>query len=69
MAMLELIFSHWVTYLFLFWMLVIVIGNLWPKTGIGIRAFGKATLSSRIPGKRHPTPHWVKKARRRADAA
>jgi hypothetical protein len=29
--MIDLILTHWATYLFLFWLLVIAIGNLWPR--------------------------------------
>ena len=29
--MIDLILFNWATYLFLFWILVIAIGNLWPR--------------------------------------
>jgi hypothetical protein len=29
--MLEIFLSHWATYFFLFWVIVIAAGNLWPR--------------------------------------
>jgi hypothetical protein len=29
--MIELILAHWATYLFLFWLLVVSVGNVWPR--------------------------------------
>jgi hypothetical protein len=30
--MFQLFFNHWATYLYLFWFLLIVIVNLWPRS-------------------------------------
>ena len=44
--MTEIIFSHWTTYVFLFWVLVIVVANLWPTKHQGGPVNSSRTVGS-----------------------
>ena len=47
--MIDLILAHWATYLFLIWLLVVGVGNLWPRRKVPCRRLE----SSRDFQKRH----------------